>query len=182
TGHEMGYTFARVMNLISIDLAKPAVAAVGYSSTTSCVMPWAMDYSLLLGQLPGAPGSTDYDLTYSDLEWLATNREVVSLLHTSDNQISPGNIGQAITWVGNSNQYKDAITRECYENSKVIGPGDIIEGAPGAGSGQTKGPMQDLCGADNNQDVFSCNWSVKVVVYDWFNGDSGANARFRTKF
>src|SRR5690606_1104268 len=37
TGHQMAYTFARVMGFGSINLAKPAIAAVGSASFAECM-------------------------------------------------------------------------------------------------------------------------------------------------
>jgi Flp pilus assembly protein TadG len=182
TGHQMGYTFARVMGFTNIDLAKPAVAAVGYSSITTCVKPWAVSYEALLNSVFG-PGVKDigYNLTAEDIELLAQNQNVISLLEGNQNQITPGNVGQVDTWEGNANRYKDAVRSDCYDDQE-IGAGDQLPPAGGAGPGQTADPLADFCGVSGNSHLFTCNRAVKVAVYDSHNGASGANIRYNVKF
>lgn len=182
TGHDMGYTFARVFGLDEIALSRPAVAAVGYSAVTTCVKPWAVSYEALLNTLfPGGGVGTDYDLTPADIEALEANRKVIALLEGNQNQVTPGNVGQVNTWEGNANRYQDAVRSECYDQ-RAIGPGDELESAGGAGPGQTAGPLQDFCGVNGNPHLFTCNRAVKVALYDSHNGGNGANIRYRVKF
>ncbi|HLB09471.1 MAG TPA: hypothetical protein VK617_08040, partial [Gemmatimonadaceae bacterium] len=78
--------------------------------------------------------------------------------------------------------YKDAIEGPCP--NLEIGPGTILHGDPGAGSGQTDKALQDLCGVNvNPNSPFSCpGVKVKLAIWDQNNGLSGANLTVRVKY
>ena len=167
TAHYPGaYTFARVFGVTTKNVQARAVGAVGWVSTTDCLKPWAVSYQTLLDALypPAGTKNTSYNLTANDIhdaEQHVVSGQQVTLLNGTTNQLTPGNIAQVqvgTPWNGN-NAYKNAITG-CA--NMEIGPGTILNGDPGAGSGQTAQALQTLCGVNGNPQTFNCPGSSKV--------------------
>lgn len=182
------YTFARVFGVTNKTVSARAVGAVGWVSTTSCLRPWAVSYQTMLDALykpAGTKNALTYNLTAADIQTLSgmgSPANLITLLNGTTNQLTPGNIAQVQTntpWNGN-NAYKDAITG-C--SNMPIGPGTILNGDPGAGSGQTANALKQLCGVNGNgNNPFNCNVQVKLAIWDQNNGASGANLRVRVKY
>jgi Flp pilus assembly protein TadG len=188
TAHYPGaYTFARVFGVTTKNVQARAVGAVGWVSTTDCLKPWAVSYQTLLDALypPAGTKNTTYNLTAQDITTLSNMSPPgnnVTLLNGTNNQLTPGNIAQVQTnnpWNGGA-AYKDAIIN-C--SNIEIGPGTILHGDPGAGSGQTAGSLQTLCGASGNGNKpFSCSTKVKLAIWDQNNGLTGSNLTVRVKY
>lgn len=182
------YTFASVFGVTSQTVSARAVGAVGYVSTSDCLKPWAVSYQTLLDALykPAGSKSTNYNLSPQDIQTLSGMTypaSAVTLLNNTNNQLTAGNIGQVKVgnpWNGNA-AYKNAITG-CA--NMEIGPGTILSGDPGAGSGQTKNALKQFCGVNGNPNNFTCPGSpkVKLAIWDQNNGAPGANLRVRVKY
>ncbi len=188
TAHYPGaYTFARVFGVTTKNVQARAVGAVGWVSNTDCLKPWAVSYQTLLDALypPAGTKNPSYNLTANDittLSGMSYPANQVTLLNGTTNQLTPGNIAQVqvgTPWNGN-NAYKNAIT-SCANG--VIGPGTILNGDPGAGSGQTAQALQTLCGVNGNPASFACpGVKVKLAIWDQNNGLSGSNLTVRVKY
>jgi Flp pilus assembly protein TadG len=181
------YTFARVFGVTTKTVQARAVAAVGWVSTTDCLKPWAVSYQTLLDALypPAGTKNTSYNLTANDittLSGMSYPANQVTLLNGTQNQLTPGNIAQVqvgTPWNGNA-AYKNAIT-SCANG--LIGPGTILNGDPGAGSGQTAQAIQALCGVNGNPQTFNCpGVKVKLAIWDQNNGATGSNLTVRVKY
>jgi Flp pilus assembly protein TadG len=189
TAHYPGsYTFARIFGGTGQMVNARAIGAIGYVSTTNCLKPWAVSYQTLLDALYPPAGTKDpsYNLTAQDIQTLSgmsAPANQVTLLNGTTNQLTPGNIAQVVVgspWNGN-NAYKNAITGACP--NLEIGPGTILNGDPGAGSGQTAQALQTLCGVNGNPQNFGCpGIKVKLAIWDQNNGASGANLTVRVKY
>ena len=189
TAHYPGsYTFARVFGGTGQTVHARAIGAIGYVSTTDCLKPWAVSYQTLLDALypPAGTKNISYNLTAQDIQTLsgmAAPANQVTLLNGTTNQLTPGNIAQVVVgspWNGN-NAYKNAITGACP--NLEIGPGTILNGDPGAGSGQTAQAIQTLCGVNGNPKTFACpGVKVKLAIWDQNNGATGANLTVRVKY
>jgi Flp pilus assembly protein TadG len=182
------YTFARIFGVTTKTVTAQAVGAAGWVSTTDCLKPWAVSYQTLLDALfkPAGSKPTTYNLTAQDIQTLSnmsSPANQVTLLNGTNNQLTPGNIAQVqvgTPWNGN-NAYKDAITG-CA--NMEIGPGTILNGDPGAGSGQTAQALQNLCGINGNPKNFTCpaGTKVKLAIWDQNNGATGSNLTVRVKY
>jgi len=190
TAHYAGsYTFARVFGGTGQTVTARAVGALGYVSTQDCLKPWAVSYQTLLNALyppAGTKNALTYNLTAQDittLSGMSAPANQVTLLNGTTNQLTPGNIAQvqvSSPWNGNA-AYKNAITGPCP--NLEIGPGTILHGDPGAGSGQTAQALQTLCGVNGNPQNFACpGIKVKLAIWDQNNGASGANLTVRVKY
>jgi Flp pilus assembly protein TadG len=181
------YTFARVFGVTNKTVSARAVGAVGFVSTTNCLKPWAVSYQTMLDALYPPAGTKDptYNLTAQDIQTLSgmsSPANQVTLLNGTTNQLTNGNIAQVQTYSGNANNnaYKNAITG-CSD--LPIGPGTILNGDPGAGSGQSANAVKQLCGVTGNgNNPFNCNVQVKLAIWDQNNGLSGANLTVRVKY
>lgn len=182
------YTFARVFGGTGQIVSARAVGAIGYVSTTDCLRPWAVSYQSMLDALypPAGSKSITYNLTPQDIQTLSgmsSPANQITLLNGTTNQLTPGNIAQVVVgnpWNGNA-AYKNAI-QGCA--NMEIGPGTILNGDPGAGSGQTAAALQNLCGVKGNPKNFTCpaGTKVKLAIWDQNNGASGANLTVRVKY
>lgn len=182
------YTFGRVFGGTGQTVDARAIGAIGYVSTTDCLKPWAVSYQTLLDALYPPAGTKDpsYNLTPQDIQTLtamSAPANQVTLLNGTTNQLTSGNIAQvqvSTPWNGN-NAYKNAITG-CA--NMEIGPGTILYGDPGAGSGQTAQALQSLCGISGNPQQFTCpaGTKVKLAMWDQNNGLAGANLTVRVKY
>lgn len=182
------YTFARVLGVTGKTVQARAVGALGYVGITDCLRPWAVSYQTMLNALypPAGTKNTSYNLTAQDIQTLSgmsSPANQVTLLNGTTNQLTPGNIAQVQVgnpWNGNA-AYKNAITG-CA--NMEIGPGTILHGDPGAGSGQTAQALQTLCGVNGNPQTFTCPASpkVKLAIWDQNNGLTGANLTVRVKY
>jgi Flp pilus assembly protein TadG len=183
------YTFARVFGVTTKTVTARAIGAVGYVGTTSCLRPWAVSYQTLLDALypPAGTKTPAYNLTAQDIQTLSgmsSPNNSVTLLNGTTNQLTNGNIAQVQTnnpWNGN-NAYKDAITG-C--SNMPIGPGTILHGDPGAGSGQTANAVKQLCGVNGNgNSAFNCTSlpQVKLAIWGSNNGLSGSNLTVTVKY
>lgn len=190
TAHYPGtYTFARVFGGTGQTVNARAIGAVGYVSVQDCLKPWAVSYQTLLNALYPPAGTKDaatYNLTAQDittLSGMSAPANQVTLLNSTTNQLTAGNIAQVVVgspWNGNQ-AYKNAITGACP--NLEVGPGTILQGDPGAGSGQTAQAIQTLCGVNGNPNAFNCpNVKVKLAIWDQNNGATGANLRVRVKY
>jgi len=188
TAHYPGlYTFARIFGATGQTVNARAIGAMGWVSTTDCLKPWAVSYQTLLDALypPAGTKNPSYNLTPQDittLSGMSSPANQVTLLNGTTNQLTPGNIAQVqvgTPWNGN-NAYKDAIT-SCANG--FIGPGTILNGDPGAGSGQTAQALQNLCGVNGNPQSFACpGVKVKLAIWDQNNGATGSNLTVRVKY
>ena len=189
TAHYPGlYTFARIFGGSGQTVNARAIGAMGYVGMTNCLKPWAVSYQTLLDALykPAGTKNPSYNLTAQDIQTLSgmsAPANQVTLLNGTTNQLTPGNIAQvqvSTPWNGN-NAYKDAITG-CA--NMEIGPGTILNGDPGAGSGQTAQAVQNLCGVNGNPQTFACpaGTKVKLAIWDQNNGASGSNLTVRVKY
>jgi Flp pilus assembly protein TadG len=181
------YTFARVFGVTTKTVTARAVAAVGFVSTTTCLKPWAVSYQTMLDVLypPAGTKNPTYNLTAQDIQTLtgmSSPANLITLLNGTTNQLTSGNIAQVQTntpWNGN-NAYRDAIT-SC--SNMPIGPGTILHGDPGAGSGQTANALKALCGVQGSgNNPFPCNVQVKLAMWDQNNGLTGSNLTVRVKY
>lgn len=190
------YTFGQVFGVTTSVLVDTTVAALGGVGMQDCLKPWAVSYQTLLDNLfPPGTKTTSYNLTPEDVVDLTTNQTPVTLLQGSGNPTTPGNIAQVVTWEDNWPQqvpdasgspYAKAIQTSTCPN-KVIGPGTWLDTDPGAGSGQTGGPLKNFCNANGGTtggQSFTCNGSpkVKLVMWDENNGASGNNLKYRVKY
>jgi len=184
------YTFARVFGVTTKTVSARAVGAVGFVSVTSCLKPWAVSYQTMLDALyppAGTKNASTYNLTAQDIQTLAgmsSPANLVTLLNGTTNQLTNGNIAQVQTYSGNANNnsYRNAITG-CSD--LPIGPGTILNGDPGAGSGQSANAVKQLCGVTGNgNNAFNCTNlpQVKLAIWDQNNGLSGANLTVRVKY
>jgi hypothetical protein len=188
TAHYPGvYTFARIFGGTGQTVNARAIGAMGYVGTTDCLKPWAVSYQTLLDALypPAGTKNTSYNLTAQDittLSGMSSPANQVTLLNGTQNQLTPGNIAQVqvgTPWNGNA-AYKNAIT-SCANGE--IGPGTILNGDPGAGSGQTANALKSLCGVNGNPQTFACpNVKVKLAIWDQNNGATGSNLTVRVKY
>jgi hypothetical protein len=189
TAHYPGsYTFARIFGGTGQTVNARAIGAIGYVGTTDCLKPWAVSYQTLLDALYPPAGTKDssYNLTATDIQTLSgmsAPANQVTLLNGTTNQLTAGNIAQVIVgspWNGNA-AYKNAITGACP--NLEIGPGTILNGDPGAGSGQTAQALQTLCGVSGNPTSFACpGIKIKLAIWDQNNGATGANLTVRVKY
>jgi Flp pilus assembly protein TadG len=186
------YTFARVFGATGQTVTARAVGAIGYVSSSDCLRPWAVSYQTMLDVLypPAGTKSPSYDLTPQDIQTLAAMSypsNAITLLDGNGSPLTPGNISQVQVSSQNGNAgYRNSITG-CAD--RVIGPGTILHGDPGVGSGQTKGPLKSFCDANGGTtsqgaQKFSCDGQpkVKLVIWDQNNGGSGANLTVRVKY
>lgn len=144
TGHEMSYTFARVMGFANIDLAKPAIAAVGSASYAECMKPWGIPLQVL-SYLAGRSNENDLsDLTQEEIDYLAENpRELYMKIPANPNDDGevyvdgdqlPGNF-QALALIGRgASNYQAAIEGDCSDPVEVD---DRVESEPGNMVGPT---------------------------------------------
>lgn len=182
------YTFARIFGATGQTVSARAVGAIGYVSTTDCLKPWAVSYQTMLDALypPAGTKNPSYNLTPQDIQTLSgmsSPANQLTLLNGTKNPLTPGNIAQVQVgnpWNGNA-AYKNAITG-CA--NMEIGPGTILNGDPGKGSGQTANALRTLCGVNGNPKTFTCPAStkVKLAIWDQNNGLSGANLTVRVKY
>lgn len=185
------YTFARVFGVTTKTVTARAVGAVGYVSTTNCLRPWAVSYQTMLDILypPAGTKPPTYNLTPQDIQTLTAMtypNNAITLLQGTSNQLSPGNIAQVQTYVGNGNNaYKNAISG-C--SNVEIGPGTWLDGDPGVGAGQTTAALRSFCqnngGISGGGQAFTCTAHppVKLVMWDQFNGLPGSNLQVHVKY
>lgn len=179
------YTFAKIFGVQSSALSGQAMAALAYVGNTACLKPWAVYYRTLLQSLypTNTPDPLTYDLTATDVQNLIANRTPVTMQFDNSSPTAPGNIANVKVsdpWNGN-NSYTNAISGGCA--NLPIGPGTMLDADPNEGSGTTTNAVRNLCGVNGNgQNAFSCNKAVKLAVWDWNNGLSGAQLQYHVKF
>lgn len=191
--HTMPYSFARVLGFDNLTITTQAIAAVGYVQGVDCVKPWAVSYEAMLStlydsiyKLPRPP--LTYDLTPADIFALSSGDPeppTIWLLFGNQSQVTPGNIGKVNTWNYDPNandtpSYVAAI--QGCPGTRTLFPGEWLYGSAGAGSGQSTGAVQNLCGVSGNPHEFSCDQTVKVVIYDIHNELPGNNIEYRVKY
>lgn len=188
------YTLGRVFGGTSLNLAKVAVAALGYKSSSSCLKPFGVSYRDLLNALPGGAAlPITHDLTTSEITTLSQMQyptDSLSLLLGTPTQVTSGNIAQVQIWTAGSNYNKTVQDTAC--ESVQIGPGDTVAASPGAGGGQTGNPLKQFCNAEggttNVKGDFTCNARprVELVIYDQVvslgGGGGGANTGYVVKY
>jgi hypothetical protein len=197
--YTMNTTFGRVFGVTDWTLVDTTIAALGGVGPQDCLKPWAVSYqSLLQALFPNGlpPEGVNYNLTPEDMAALSSNQSPFTLLQGSGNPTTPGNIAQVVTyepgWAdqvtdANGSPYAKAIKTSTCPN-KVIGPGTWLDTDPGAGSGQTGGPLKDFCAANGGVTAqgqnFTCNDApkVKLAMWDINNGASGAGLKYRVKY
>lgn len=181
-------TFTQVLGLTTAPIRTRSVAMRGYVGATDCVKPWAVSYRTMLDVLypPAGSKSLDYDLTADDITKLAASGSEINLLNDNTDPNTPGNIAQVQTYPGTGNNaYRDAI-QGCSEIP--IAPGDTIHTDAGAGPGQTQNAVEQLCddngGTSGDGQSFTCLGKppVKLIIWDYNNGLSGANLDYYVKY
>lgn len=179
------YTFGRIFGVESSTLAGQAMAALAYVGATDCLKPWAVSYQSMLNSVfgPGVKDAATYKLTADDIKTLASNRAPIPFLMDNQNPVGSGNIAQVQVndpWNGNAS-YKQAISGAC--SNMAITPGTTwLNSNPGQGAGQSAQSVQTLCGVNGNPDKFSCNVPIKLAVWDYTNGGSGAGLQFHVAY
>lgn len=197
--YTMSTTFGQIFGVTNWTLVDTTIAALGSVGPQDCLKPWAVSYTTLLQSLfPNGlpPEGVNYNLKPEDVAALTTNQSPVTLLQGSGNPTTPGNIAQVVTYEpewpaqvpdANGSPYAKAIKTSTCPNM-VIGPGTWLETDPGAGSGQTGGPLKDFCtthgGVTAQGQNFTCNDppKIKLAMWDINNGLSGNNLEYRVKY
>jgi hypothetical protein len=113
-------------------------------TTSSCIRPWAIPYSLLLKRIDPTNTDTTRDLTASDLAKL-TSLPASSLsfnLKVGSPPTTPGNFGAVDISGTGANNYRNDIGT-CSE--VVIGPGTVLSTEPGNMVGPTVQGAAVLC-------------------------------------
>jgi Flp pilus assembly protein TadG len=195
-------TLSRVFGRDLLGTQVQAIGAVGYVTTASCLHPWAVSYQTILDALFGKGVKTPaYDLEPDDIDSLSKMsypQNKITLLSSTDDPITPGNIAQVKVndpWSGN-NYYRAAIEQDpdifppngCP--NIPVGPGTWLETDAGEGPGQTFNGLREFCeanggldpGANNNKYTCSAHPRVKLAMWDIHNGLSGANLQYRVKY
>jgi len=214
--YTMSTTFGRIFGVTNWTLVDTTIAALGGVGDQECLQPWAVKYQrivdLLNEKFPPATRAVSDPLTQADITNL-TNLGAggeITLLNDNNTQNTAGNILQVKTWTpdweppSGKGKYQAAIAGPDCANL-TIGPGSWLETDPGAGEGQTKSAIDDLCknqggtaSKSNGTDSIgkytdyecSVDPGVKLAMWNCINsdptcgypggtGDTGANAKYR---
>lgn len=197
--YNVATTFGRALNILQIPLRERTVAAIGGVGSQDCLKPFAVSYQTIIDLLNSryplaTPRTVDDALSQTDINHLkADTSQTVTLLNSSQNQVTSGNIGEVKTWSDgwdptdvNGGPYQEAITTSQCPNL-VVGPGTWLESVPSAGVGATAKALKEYCdshgGTSGNQNKFTCtkNPRVKLAMWDQHNGLNGDNLKYRVK-
>lgn len=139
------YLFNGVLNVAATTVRTTAVAwAAPLVTTSSCVKPWGIPYSLLLKRLDPANTDTTRDLTPTDIANLASlpRSSLRFMLKVGSPPTVPGNFGAVAIGGQGANVYRSNIAT-C--NSVMVGPGTVLSTEPGNMVGPTKQGAAVLC-------------------------------------
>lgn len=192
TGHQMGYTFARVMGFTNIDLTKPAVAAVGSATFAQCVKPWGIPFQVL-AYAAGRPdwATNNSDLTAAEIENLINNRielqfklgskndESGTFYDVNNNVHIPGNF-RALALDGNgANVYRDAIAGTNCSGSIRVDATVMTE--PGNMVGPTEQGVSLLCLGHQGASSGTCPPPNNQVLLPIWDDPGSGNGRVPAK-
>lgn len=167
----------------------------------SCLKPWAIPYSALLGALPHNPADVGYDLTPEDVQAIRTTSEAAPIkidlgsgnIEWTGGQYAgqdvhmynPGSFGH-LDLDPSIPRYEDEISG-CASNSIEVGAGIDLQTQTGQSAGQTRQGVQALCQANGSYvnlggNDFGCNYPVKAAIWSTTTGGPGNNTMFTVKY
>ena len=192
--HTAPYVFGRIFGLSSSLRTASSIAAIGFVQRTECVRPFSVSYETLLrGTNPpilavGATYNPSYQLTAADVALIAsqTSANPIPLAFVSPGQTGvPGNFAAVLLgpsllangtippWTpSNGGNYRSLIAAQCDDPllQFTIGPGDWLDGDPGASKGQAAQGLATLCGLNINGNAsFTCPSPVPIKMVLWNN-------------